>query len=120
MKTKPGINGKAWIRRNKTGYLFLMPFLVLFTVFTIVPVAVSMGTSFTNYNMIQSPSFVGFDNYQYLILDDDVFLKALQNTMLFALVTGPIGYFASFFMAWIITLVKRGKGFFLWPFTHRL
>ncbi len=112
MKTKTGINVKAWIRRNKTGYLFLMPFLILFTVFTIVPVAVSMGTSFTNYNMIQSPSFVGFDNYQYLILDDDVFLKALQNTMLFALVTGPIGYFASFFMAWIITLVKRGKGFF--------
>ncbi len=112
MKTKTGINVKAWIRRNKTGYLFLMPFLILFTVFTIVPVAVSMGTSFTNYNMIQSPSFVGFDNYQYLILDDDVFLKALQNTMLFALVTGPIGYFACFFMAWIITLVKRGKGFF--------
>lgn len=112
MKTKPGVNVKAWIRRNKTGYLFLLPFLILFTVFTIVPVAVSMGTSFTNYNMIQSPSFVGFDNYRYLILDDDVFLKALQNTMLFALVTGPIGYFASFFMAWIITLVKRGKGFF--------
>ncbi len=112
MKTKPGINRKTWIKRNKTGYLFLMPFLVLFTVFTIVPVAVSMGTSFTNYNMIQSPSFVGFDNYKYLILDDDVFLTALQNTMLFALVTGPIGYFASFFMAWIITLVKKGKGFF--------
>lgn len=112
MKTKPGVNVKAWIRHNKTGYLFLLPFLILFTVFTIVPVAVSMGTSFTNYNMIQSPSFVGVDNYRYLILDDDVFLKALQNTMLFALVTGPIGYFASFFMAWIITLVKRGKGFF--------
>lgn len=112
MKTKPGISGKTWIKRNKTGYLFLMPFLVLFTVFTIVPVAVSMGTSFTNYNMIQSPSFVGFDNYKYLILDDDVFLTALQNTMLFALVTGPIGYFASFFMAWIITLVRKGKGFF--------
>lgn len=112
MKTKPGMDMKAWIRRNKTGYLFLMPFLILFTIFTIVPVAVSMGTSFTNYNMIQSPSFVGIDNYQYLILDDDVFLKALQNTMLFALVTGPIGYFASFFMAWIITLVKKGKGFF--------
>lgn len=112
MKTKPGVSRKTWIKRNKTGYLFLMPFLVLFTVFTIVPVAVSMGTSFTNYNMIQSPSFVGVDNYEYLILDDDVFLKALQNTMLFALVTGPIGYFASFFMAWVITLVKKGKGFF--------
>lgn len=103
---------KLWIRKNKTGYLFLLPFLILFTAFTIVPVAVAMGTSFTNYNMIQSPSFVGLDNYAFLLLDDDVFLKALQNTLIFALITGPIGYMASFFMAWIITLVKKGKGFF--------
>ena len=71
-----------------------------------------MGTSFTNYNMIQRPGFVALDNYAFLLLDDDVFLKALQNTLIFALVTGPAGYLASFFMAWIITLVKKGKGFF--------
>ena len=97
---------------NLAGYLFLLPFLILFTAFTIVPVAVAMGTSFTNYNMIQRPGFVALDNYAFLLLDDDVFLKALQNTLIFALVTGPAGYLASFFMAWIITLVKKGKGFF--------
>lgn len=102
----------SWIKKNKTGYLFLLPFLILFTAFTIVPVAVAMGTSFTNYNMIQRPGFVALDNYACLLLDDDVFLKALQNTLIFALVTGPVGYLASFFMAWIITLVKKGKGFF--------
>ncbi len=102
----------SWIKKNKTGYLFLLPFLILFTAFTIVPVAVAMGTSFTNYNMIQRPGFVALDNYAFLLLDDDVFLKALQNTLIFALVTGPAGYLASFFMAWIITLVKKGKGFF--------
>ncbi len=102
----------TWIKKNKTGYLFLLPFLILFTAFTIVPVAVAMGTSFTNYNMIQRPGFVALDNYAFLLLDDDVFLKALQNTLIFALVTGPAGYLASFFMAWIITLVKKGKGFF--------
>lgn len=112
MKTKSKTDLKGWIRKNKTGYFFLLPFLVLFTAFTIVPVAVSMGTSFTNYNMIQTPNFVGVENYKYLILDDDVFLKALSNTLVFALITGPIGYFASFFMAWIITLVKKGRGFF--------
>jgi len=112
MKTKRKTDLKGWIRKNKTGYLFLLPFLILFTAFTIVPVAVSMGTSFTNYNMIQAPGFVGAENYKYLILDDDVFLKALSNTLIFALITGPIGYFASFFMAWIITLVKKGRGFF--------
>ena len=102
----------SWIKKNKTGYLFLLPFLILFTAFTIVPVAVAMGTSFTNYKMIQRPGFVALDNYAFLLLDDDVFLKALQNTLIFALVTGPAGYLASFFMAWIITLVKKGKGFF--------
>lgn len=112
MKTKRKTDLKGWIQKNKTGYLFLLPFLILFTAFTIVPVAVSMGTSFTNYNMIQTPGFVGVENYKYLILDDDVFLKALSNTLIFALITGPIGYFASFFMAWIITLVKKGRGFF--------
>ena len=55
---------------------------------------------------------MALDNYAFLLLDDDVFLKALQNTLIFALVTGPAGYLASFFMAWIITLVKKGKGFF--------
>lgn len=112
MKRKQKLTLKEWIHKNKTGYLFLMPFLILFTLFIVVPVAVSMGTSFTNYNMIQSPNFVGFDNYKQLILEDDVFIKALSNTMIFALVTGPIGYFASFFMAWMITLAKRAKGFF--------
>lgn len=112
MKTILKYGIKGWIRKNKTGYLFLLPFLILFTAFTIVPVGVSMGTSFTNYNMIQTPDIVNVENYKYLILDDDVFLKALSNTLIFALITGPIGYFASFFMAWIITLVKKGRGFF--------
>ncbi len=103
---------KEWLRKNGTGYAFLLPFLTLFAVFVIVPVAVAMYYSLTNDNMIQPSRFVGLDNYAQLILDDDVFLIALKNTLLFAVITGPIGYFASFLMAWLITLVKRGRGFF--------
>lgn len=103
---------KEWLRKNAVGYAFLLPFLILFSVFVIVPVAVAMYYSLTNYNMIQTPDFVGLDNYAQLILDDDVFLISLQNTLLLAVVTGPLGYFASFIMAWIITLVKKGRGFF--------
>ena len=103
---------KKWIRKNGTGYAFLLPFLILFSVFVIVPVAVAMYYSLTNYNMIQPARFVGISNYSQLILDDDVFLISLKNTMVFAVITGPIGYFASFLMAWLITLVKRGRGFF--------
>ena len=103
---------QEWLRKNATGYLFLLPFLVLFAIFVIVPVAVAMYYSLTDYNMIQSPRLVGMRNYISLILDDDVFLISLKNTLVFAVITGPVGYFASFLMAWMITLVKRGRGFF--------
>lgn len=99
-------------RKSLTGYLFLAPFLVLFTTFTLIPIAVAMGLSLTNYNLIQTPGFVGLTNYMNLILEDDVFLKSLSNTLLFAILTGPLGYIASFVMAWLITLMKKGKGAF--------
>ena len=54
---------RAWLRKNAVGYAFLMPFLVLFAIFVIVPVGVAMYYSLTNYNMIQAPKFVGLSNY---------------------------------------------------------
>lgn len=99
-----------WFRKNLMGYCFLLPFLVLFLVFTVFPVGVSMGTSLTNYNMIQKPSFIGLTNYKLLFLEDDVFMTAIKNTLVFALLIGPLGYFMSFLMAWIISLMKRGRG----------
>lgn len=97
-------------RKSLTGYLFLAPFLVLFATFTLIPIAVAMGLSLTNYNLIQTPDFVGLTNYMNLILEDDVFLTSLANTLFFAILTGPLGYIASFVMAWLITLMKKGKG----------
>ena len=99
-------------RKSLTGYLFLAPFLVLFATFTLIPIAVAMGLSLTNYNLIQTPDFVGLTNYMNLILEDDVFLASLANTLFFAILTGPLGYIASFVMAWLITLMKKGKGAF--------
>lgn len=113
MKTKnKGPRSKMEARKSRTGYLFLAPFLVLFVTFTLIPIAVAMGLSLTNYNLIQTPEFVGLTNYMNLILEDDVFLKSLSNTLLFAVLTGPLGYIASFIMAWLITLMKKGKGAF--------
>ena len=113
MKTKnKGPRSKMEARKSRTGYLFLTPFLVLFSTFTLIPIAVAMGLSVTNYNLIQTPEFVGLTNYMNLILEDDVFLTSLSNTLLFAVLTGPLGYIASFVMAWLITLMKKGKGAF--------
>jgi len=95
-----------FIKKNGTGYLFLTPFLILFSVFVVAPVFVAIFISFTDYNMLQPASFIGITNYRLLFLDDDVFLIALQNTLMFALVVGPIGYIMSFFAAWIINSLR--------------
>src|SRR5690554_474688 len=72
-----------WIR-SKTSYMFVAPFMVLFTVFTIVPVILSVVLSFTYFNTLQPPQWVGIDNYIRLFLDDDVFMIAVKNTFVFA------------------------------------
>lgn len=111
-----GQMSKMDTRKSITGYLFLAPFLILFITFTMVPIAVAMGLSLTNYNLVQTPEFVGLTNYRNLILEDDVFLKSLSNTIVFAILTGPTGYLASFLMAWLITLMNKGRGAFALAF----
>lgn len=104
---------KSWWAKSGMGYAYLTPFLVLFTVFVIVPVFAAIGLSFTNYNMIQLPKWVGINNYRLLIMDDDIFLISLKNTMIFAAITGPIGYIMSFVAAWVINQLKFKNAFAL-------
>lgn len=83
-------------------YLFAAPFLILFCVFTILPVVASILISFTNYNVIQTPKFVGLSNYFNLFLDDGLFLTALKNTFLLSVITGPIGFLLNLIVAWMV------------------
>lgn len=93
-------------RANRTRRLslvvFLGPFLVTFFMFTILPVLVSIVVSLTNFNMLEWPDFVGLANYQKLFLNDSVFSTAIQNTLIIACVTGPIGYLLCFAFAWLV------------------
>ena len=104
---------KVFWRKNAMGYAFLAPFVILFTIFIVAPVITAIGLSFTNYNMMQTPTFVGLNNYKLLFLDDEVFITGLSNTMTFAVVTGPVGYLMSFFAAWVINQLKFKRGFAL-------
>jgi len=112
---KKGIFGAiaAFAKKHWVGYMFLLPFIVFFGMFTIVPVFVALGTSFTHYNMLQPAEWVGLTNYKLLFLDDKIFIQALTNTFTFACVTGPIGYFMSFFAAWVINQLRMRNGFAL-------
>lgn len=108
-----GSAARNFIRRNKAGYLYLAPFLILFVLFNLVPVINAFTLSVQNYNMIQSPRFSGLANYRTLFLEDDVFLLSLQNTFIFALFIGPVGYMISFLMAWLLNGMRFRKFFAL-------
>ena len=90
------------MNKNKIAYLMLAPYYLIFLTFTIVPVILSLLLSFTNFNMLEPPQIVWFDNYIRLFLDDDIFMIAVQNTLIFAVVTGPVSYLLSFVVAWFI------------------
>lgn len=87
---------------NRVLYLMMLPFLVLFFAFTVAPVCMSLYYSFTYFNMLESPRWLAFDNYLTLFLDDANFMTAIKNTLILAVITGPIGYMLSFVFAWLI------------------
>ncbi len=99
----------AWDRakRMKVCYLFLLPYAVLFITFFILPMLTSIWYSFTYYNILEPARFIGFSNYINLILQDEVFLTAVRNTFLIAVVTGPLGYMLAFIFAWFINELPR-------------
>ena len=80
----------------------MAPFLIIFFTFTVLPVLMSLFLSFTSFDMLNAPKFIGLDNYTYLLLQDDVFLIALRNTMILAVIVGPVSYAAAFIFAWLI------------------
>jgi len=90
------------IRRNKACYFMIAPYFILFFFFTVLPVLTSIVLSFTQFNVLEPPIFTGWTNYTRLFLDDDIFKIAIKNTLVFAVITGPISYFMCLLFAWII------------------
>ena len=90
------------MKKNKTAYFMLAPFFLLFIIFTVLPVFLSMLLSLTDFNMLQMPHWKGLTNYTRLFLEDDIFMLACQNTLVFALITGPVSHLLSLLIAWFI------------------
>jgi multiple sugar transport system permease protein len=120
------------IKKSRQSYALMAPYFVLFATFTVAPVIMAIVFSFTNFNMLQTPAFVGWENYIRLFLENEIFIVALQNTMIFAVVTGPLSFLLCFVFAWVInelppkirafmTLIFyapsiSGNVFFIWAF----
>ena len=110
MKTKSTLRSGGLMQQLRTNwqmYVLLLPFMFFFFLFTVWPVIASIFVSFTEYNVLEAPRFVGLDNYRRLFLEDDIFKKAIGNTLVFAIVTGPLGYLISLFTSWIINEFGR-------------
>ena len=97
---------KLEMKKYRMSYVMIAPYFILFFLFTVLPVLASIGISFTDFNMLETPNFVGWRNYIKLLLDDDVFKKAFKNTIIFAVITGPLSYIMCFLFAWIINEFK--------------
>lgn len=95
----------AW-SKYKTMYLFMTPFTILFIIFVVAPVLTAVYLSFTYFNMLEAPRWINLSNYRLLFLEDDIFLIGVKNTLIFAVITGPVGYVVSFTLAWFINRLR--------------
>lgn len=96
-------------RSGITTALLILPYALSFMVFIVLPVILAIGLSFTDFDSVSSPNFVGLTNYIRLLTEDDVFMqKVLPNTIKFALIAGPAGYLLSFILAWMLAQIPKG------------
>ena len=98
-RVKSGLSLWQRIKMNRISYLMMAPYFVLFTIFTIIPVAASLVLGFTYFNMLEAPVFTGLSNYVSIFLNDEIFQLAIKNTIIFALLTGPVSYVLCFILA---------------------
>ena len=96
------IKRRAMFQEQLPSYIMLAPFFIFFVIFLVLPILSSIVFSFTNFDMINTPSFAGLGNYLRMVLDDDVFPTVFGNTMLFAIICGPAGFILAFVLAWFI------------------
>lgn len=104
----PKTSFQKWIRREGSAYGFLSMYALLFFVFIVVPVLAAFLLSFTFFDTIQFPRFIGLRNYIALITQDDTFMRyVLPNTIQFAVIVGPGGYALAFLLAWVLAQLPR-------------
>ena len=91
-----------------SAYAFMAPYLIAFILFLIIPVIIGILLSFTYFDLLQFPKFVGFKNYVTLLTADDVFMQnVIPNTIKYAIIVGPVSYMLSFFLAWLLAQIPK-------------
>ena len=100
-------------RENRWGILFSLPCILGFLIFALLPMAVSLGLSFTNFNFTTGGQFIGISNYKNLFSGSDpYFYKSLLVTVIYVALSVPTAIIFSFFIAMLLNTNVKGKGFF--------
>lgn len=98
---------KRHLDRHSVFYM-QAPFVALFVLFIIIPVLVAIVLSFTDFNSIQKPNFIGLKNYVNILTNDNVFAEfAIPNTIIYSVIAGVGGYVLSFFLAWSLAQIPK-------------
>jgi multiple sugar transport system permease protein len=100
------------LREEMTGWLFAMPWILGFLLFTVGPMLFSLYTSFTRYNIIADPRWIGLENYQNIFFDDPFFYKSLSNTFWMVIVKTPLVIFVAMSLAMLLNSDVPGGKFF--------
>ena len=90
------------LREQTPIFLMMSPFFIFFTLFTIIPIISSIVLGFTSYDLLALPEFTGLDNFKKMFTEDEVFGTVVKNTLVFAVISGPIGFLLSFVLAWFV------------------
>lgn len=104
MATKPKkiVSKQMSFKESIPYYVLIAPFLILFILFTVLPILASVVLSFFNFDMIKTLEFNGLDNYVRLLINDTIFMTTVKNTLVLAVITGPAGFLLAFVLAWFI------------------
>ncbi|WP_369795817.1 carbohydrate ABC transporter permease [Fictibacillus sp. FJAT-27399] len=107
-KKKVALFQRKKLKQEWSAMVFIGPFLLLFILFIVIPVIAAIGLSFTYFNTVEAPKFVGLQNYVNLLTQDNVFMMyVLPNTIKFSLIVGPVGYALSFWLAWLLAQIPK-------------
>jgi oligogalacturonide transport system permease protein len=97
---------------RKLGLAYLSPYIIGLILFTAFPFVSSFLMSFTDYDLMTTPKFVGLENYHYMLFEDDVFRKSMNVTFLYVFLTIPVKLAFALFIAFILNFNLKGIGFF--------
>ena len=97
---------------RKLGFMYVLPFVIGVALFKLFPFVMSFALSFTQYDLIEPPKYIGVENYREMFTTDKLFPKSLGITLMFVALTVPLRLAAALFVAQILNFKLRGINFF--------